>query len=59
MIDSIYDKIGSYSKNGDIFTRNIGYKLRKTIRLSDLYKRKIVMLKNTKTMKIFTYLDIK
>ncbi len=41
MIDSIYNKIGSYSKNGDIFTRNIGYKLRKTIRLSDLYKRKI------------------
>ncbi|MAZ79979.1 MAG: hypothetical protein CMD72_04460 [Gammaproteobacteria bacterium] len=43
MINILYNKIGSYSKNGSILLRAMGYNLRKIVKYTELSKRKSVI----------------
>ncbi len=40
MINRIYDKVGSFSKNGSLLTRSIGYKFREIVKSSSLKNRR-------------------
>ena len=40
MINQVYDKVGSYCKNGSILTRSLGYKFREIVKSSSLTDRR-------------------
>ena len=40
MINRIYDKVGSFTKNGSILTRSLGYKFREIVKSKSLKNRR-------------------